>query len=551
MTESQDLPKKSGDVAPIVAVTVYPDRARVTRRQRVTLPAGEHRVRFDQLPAGLDEDSVRVAGGPGAGEMAGRGFTVTVLSVDVSWQYPARATDEVIVALRQQVVESRAHLAALDDEDAVAEQRLEFYTGLAHRSTRSYARALAAGSTSPDQVDQLADALTTQQETVRAGRRNLSERRERAQEELDARQRALDARQGRPRPDHRAVTVQLRVTADADAPDPVIELDLSYVVMGASWHSAYDVRLDTAGEAHRLALSWFGLVTQQTGEDWPEVDLRLSTARPSGAVTVPELDPWFLDRRRPVPPPAPAGMPATLGAAPMMSRAKAVAVDAMPVAFEAAVIEQGATAATYKPTRPVAVPSDGTAHRATVAAIELDATLDYITAPVRAAEAHLRAVVVNTSEHTLPAGRAAVFHAGEFVGSTRLEVWAPGEEVELALGIDDRVRVERELVRRGATKAFRGPAMLGAARRRDVEHRIRVTNHTPSRAKVTVLDQLPVSRDEGIVIKEQRLDPAPAERTDLGVLTWSLELAPGQTRDIHVGVRVETAKGVDVVGWRE
>jgi uncharacterized protein (TIGR02231 family) len=154
--------------------------------------------------------------------------------------------------------------------------------------------------------------------------------------------------------------------------------------------------------------------------------------------------------------------------------------------------------------------------------------------------------VVNSSQHTLPPGRAAVFHAGEFVGSTNLEVWAPGEEVELALGVDDRIRVERELVRRGATKAI-----LGASRRRDVEHRIRVTNHTLASARITVLDQLPVSRDEGIVVKEQRLDPAPAERTEMGVLTWSIVLPAGATKDIHIGVRVESAKGVDVIGWRE
>ena len=70
-------------------------------------------------------------------------------------------------------------------------------------------------------------------------------------------------------------------------------------------------------------------------------------------------------------------------------------------------------------------------------------------------------------------------------------------------------------------------------------------------AKVTVLDQLPVSRDEGIVVKELRLDPAPAERTDLGVLTWVLDLAQGQTKEIHIGVRVELARGVEVTGWRE
>jgi hypothetical protein len=68
---------------------------------------------------------------------------------------------------------------------------------------------------------------------------------------------------------------------------------------------------------------------------------------------------------------------------------------------------------------------------------------------------------------------------------------------------------------------------------------------------VTVLDQLPVSRDEGIVVRETRLEPAPAQRTELGELTWRLVLPPGESQEILLGVRVELGKGVEMVGWRE
>jgi len=125
-------------------------------------------------------------------------------------------------------------------------------------------------------------------------------------------------------------------------------------------------------------------------------------------------------------------------------------------------------------------------------------------------------------------------------------VWAPGEEVELALGVDDRIRVERELVRRTATRAT-----LGSTRRREVEYKITVTNHTPAPASVTVLDQLPVARDHEITVKTLELRPEPVEQTDLGVLTWKLDLPPGAEREIQLGVRVETAKGVELAGWRE
>jgi uncharacterized protein (TIGR02231 family) len=211
-----------------------------------------------------------------------------------------------------------------------------------------------------------------------------------------------------------------------------------------------------------------------------------------------------------------------------------------------ATVEQGVTAASYTPPRPIAVPADGATHRATIAAIDLEAELDHVTAPVRSTDVHLRATVVNSSAHTLPAGKAAVFHEADFVGSAALPLWAPGEDVELALGLDDRIRVERKLVRRGATKAT-----LGSTRRRQVEYETKIENHTPRAARITVLDQLPVARDHEITVKQLGVEPDPAETTEMGVITWKLDLAPGAETTVRLGFRVDTGKSVDLTGWRE
>lgn len=116
----------------------------------------------------------------------------------------------------------------------------------------------------------------------------------------------------------------------------------------------------------------------------------------------------------------------------------------------------------------------------------------------------------------------------------------------MALGVDDRLRVQRKLHRRTETKAT-----LGSTRRREVEYLITVANHTPRPATVEVRDQLPVSRDEAVVVRETTLVPPPVERTELGELTWRLSLAPGDSGEISLGFRVELAKGVELTGWRE
>jgi uncharacterized protein (TIGR02231 family) len=513
--------------APIVAVVVYPDQARVTRRGRITLPAGDRTVYVDSLPLALREDSVRVAGrGP-----------ATVLGVDVAMRHHPQAPDETVAELERQRREAQDEVADLADADDVQAQLDVFLAQLGRRAGGSFARTLAAGEANTD-LGEFTESLAARLTAVRSKRRELARQQQEAEERLAAADRRLAAVAQQRNPDRRSVAVALALDSEAE-----VEIELSYVVSGAGWISTYDVRLS----GDRLTLSWFGLITQHTGEDWPECELTLSTARPMVTAKVPELDPWYLDRHRPPVPMPPAAVALSAQGVPAPGgHRQAMRAFADADAAAAATVEQGITAATYTPPRPVAVPADGAAHRATIASVELDTELDYLTAPVRSADVHLRATVVNSSAHTLPAGKAAVFHEADFVGSTALPLWAPGEEVELALGLDDRIRVERELVRRTATKAT-----LGSTRRREVEYETKIENHTPRTARITILDQLPVPRDHEIAVKPVTANPEPAETTDLGIITWKLDLPAGEHTTIKLAFRVETAKSVELTGWRE
>ncbi|WP_371402862.1 DUF4139 domain-containing protein [Kribbella sp. NBC_00662] len=520
--------------APIVAVTVYPGRARVTRRGQITVPAGDQTVYVEPLPLSLEEDSVRVAGrGP-----------ATVLGVDVATQHHPQAPDETVAALEQARLDAQEEVTQLVDADDVQAQLDTFLAQLARRAGNSFARTLASGEAGAE-LGGFTDSLTDRLSAVRATRRELAAQRREAEKRLAAADRRLAAIVQQRTPDRRAAAIALALETEAE-----VEIELSYVVPAANWTSSYDVRLT----GDRLTLNWYGLITQHSDEDWPECDLTLSTARPTVTAKVPELDPWYLDRFHPPMPMAapgaavPLGMQVAGGREHLQSRRASAGLIQEQAAFEAveATVEQGMTAASYTPPRPVAVPADGATHRATISSIDLDAELDYITAPVRSTDVHLRATVVNSSAHTLPAGKASVFHEAEFVGSAALPLWAPGEDVELALGLDDRIRVERKLVRREASKAT-----LGSTRRRQVEYETKIENHTPRNARITVLDQLPVARDHEITVKPLSAEPDPAETTDLGVITWKLDLAAGKETTIKLAFRVDTGKSVDLTGWRE
>ena len=507
-------------VAPIVAVTVHPDRARVTRRGTVALAAGASELVVAGLPEMLLDDSVRVAG---RSDQA-----VRVVGVDVVRRDLVAAPDERVRAAEQAVREAERALAAIDGADAGDAAREQLLQRLALRSGDRLARALAEGAADPARVAEVSGAVAAQLVEVAAERRAHTERRVEAEHARAAAQSELDRLRASGRSRRDAV-----VAVEADGPCE-LALDLTYVVHGATWECAYDARVDAAGP---LELTRYGLVSQSTGEDWPACELTLSTARPGLAGAVPELDPWWVDVHTPAPPmPLAAAAPAATDFGRMRAE-KVQDVVAEP--------QEGTLAVAWRLPRPTAVPADGTPHRTTIATTTLDARLDHVVAPAVDPTAHLRATVVNTDGHALPAGPLSAFVDGDFVGSTRIDTTAPGAELELYLGADDRVAVERELLERSPHRALLGGKISAVER-----WRIEVHNGRSAPVRIVVRERVPVSRHPDVQVVDVDVKPEPAERDELGRLEWVATVEPNGTWEANVRFGVRHARGVPVVGWR-
>jgi uncharacterized protein (TIGR02231 family) len=241
---------------------------------------------------------------------------------------------------------------------------------------------------------------------------------------------------------------------------------------------------------------------------------------------------------------AASGAPEDEPGAPRRVRAAAArmpAPQAPMLAAEPAGGESGA-GLSYTVARALAVPGDGGPHKTLVARFDADAVLDYLTVPVLAPEAYLRATVTNGALLLLP-GRARIFHGQQFVGETELSTVAPGEEFEVQLGVDDQIKVERKLRRRSTSKA-----LLGGTRTIDIGYEITVENHRDRQASVSVHDHIPVSTDGDIKVRARETAPPPAETDDLGELTWNLVLAPGKSAAITHRFTVEHPAQITVTG---
>jgi uncharacterized protein (TIGR02231 family) len=525
--------------APIVAVTVFRDGARVQRRGTVNVEQGLRPVVIGGLPADVDPASVRVAA---------RGLRLALLDVEVHRRYRTDPLREETARLRAEVDRCRDVVQELDDEDTAEQARLSFLGHLSESAATALARAVGFGRAGHEDLAQMAGHLSADTGEALGRRREISARRRAARRELEAAEQRLEA--ATMRAGDTVALTEVSVTLEASAATPA-EIDVSYHVPGASWRPLYDLTL----EGERLAVSYLAEVRQRSGEDWPAVELVLSTTRRGLHQALPELDPWYIGRARPVPPPppfrtrkslAPPGPQAVPPGVPMAAAAQAVLPDAPHLTAEPAEpAEPGdlGSGLAYRVQRPLAVPADGEPYKTMLARFALDAELDHLAVPVLASEAYARATVTNTSSLLLLPGPARVFHGSQFVGETALETVAAGEEFELQLGVDDQIRVERKLRRRSTSKA-----LIGGTRTIDVAYEITVENHRPNRARISVHDHIPVSSDGDIKVRLREASPNPAAQTDLGELTWDLTLAAGQTATIGHRFTVEHPAQITVGG---
>ena len=521
---------------PITGVTVFTDGARVTRSGVTPVQAGAHPVVVASLPEFADPASVRVAA---------RGRGLTLLNVDVQRRVDAEPRRESLAQLRADVERCRDAVKELDDADEAERAALGFLGHLSEAAATSLARALSMGRAGYDELAGMAGHLSASTETALARRREIAGRKRVAQRELNA---AVERLAGAEEPGRPVVFTEVSVLIEAEAATEA-EIELTYHVAGASWRPLYDLVLDGG----TLKVSYLAEITQRTGEDWPEVTLVLSTTRQGERQTLPELSPWYIGRSTP-PRPGTRMRAASAAAAPMPGAppegafgevAQGTVAMARPMAkMLAAETARGESGAglVYTVARPLAVPSDGDPHKTLVASFEADAKLDYLTVPVLATEAYLRATVTNGPLLLLP-GQVRIFHCSQFVGETRLDSVAPGEEFEVQLGVDDQIKVERKLRRRST-----GKALLGGARTIDIAYEITVENHRNRKATVSVHDLIPVSTDGEIKVRSRETTPDPASTDDLGELTWTLTLSPGESSAIKHRFTVEHPAQVTVTG---
>jgi len=513
----------------IIAVTVFPERARVTRAGTLTLEPGAHTITLANLPRALEENSLR-ASGSGAARLGSMQLSSRVLAT-----IPPGDAQAAQAKLQELFDQDKIYA----DETEAWQTRWNVVKNIGEQGSDDFARQLARGKLSLDGLTGALDYLRALQETASNALRDLGIRRRELQKQIDAaRQEAEKYNQAITR---QVYDAQWSLHVAAAGP---VTLTVTYNVRGASWDALYDARL----RDQKVEWNYLAAVKQNTGEDWNEpYALTLSTATLATGVDKPELPPWQLDIYQP-PQPRAVKMRAdarqAIPAPAMMMAAAPPPAPESEIAYDLAQVESGGPSVTYTINAPGALPSDGQAHHVNIARLEFDAALDYFCAPKATEQAFVRAQFKNASDYMMLPGKAALFHAQEFVGTRALETIASQQTVELFLGAEPRLRVTRKETQREVNKTGLMGNMAGAA----LAYRIIIENPSLDVARITVLDQIPVSQHPDIKVKLREATPRPTTQNEQGELTWQLEIKKSAKAQIDFAIAVEYPKEMRVAG---
>ena len=524
----------------ITEVTVYPDSAMVSRMAALKLSPGAQKVIFSNILPQIDENSLKVTAAPAE--------IVKILGAEVKKEFLKEESAEKVKKLQEE-------LQGLSDEknrlqfnrQAIAEEK-QFLDSVRLFSQGQIPKDLVTKMPAAKDLDDTLKFLGTRlkENYTKAIDSELATRD--LQKKIEVVERELAQVSGPGGKLKRSIEVEIEVLKPVS-----LELCVSYLVGGAFWQPLYDARASVEKQEVELVSS--ALIKQATGEDWQEVKLALSTARPAIGGRMPDVSPWFI---RPFAPVMRYDKKENLrmkAMAPRMdleSSLSGAEMDAnvtQEVEKYAKAQEKG-VAIIYQLPRKATVKSDGSEHKLPVSAQNLKADFEYSAYPRLAPYAYLGSRVTNAKDLQLLSGRVNIFLSGDFVGLSSIDNIGPGEEFDLYLGVDENVKIKREQVEKKVDETLIA-GIPSPTKKITYTYKLTVENYKLKKINTKLFEAIPVSQDDRVKVKvtQVSLEPKVKDWKDRkGIWLWEIALEPKEKREIIYTYIVEHPREMQVEG---
>ncbi len=521
-------------------VTVYSDRALVTREATATLGKEPTVYAFRQLPGWVDDGSVRVS------TSAGR-----ILDVRVQRSYLARASDEAYRQAELKAQELANQMAALDDEVKILDAQTKQIESIKAFSLDKITKDMTVGNINVDSYGSVVEFISNSLRDTAKARRAVEVERARLAPSIEASGRQLTEMRGLTQLEETSILVTLEGPAKTKA-----RLELIYMLPGATWEPMHELRV-SAANPKSVEVTSFAVVTQTGGEDWNHAEMTFSTQSSTESVRIPELEALTLGDTK-------TATQILKRQSASFRRAQAAFdqqnllwnkqrqksayrhnfeevyqsnYDYLQVVQSKTVqifqsLQKRGTTAHFTAIGTANVRADGRSVRLPIGRTRLDSVQKIVAAPEQSLNAARTLEMTNSSGQPLLPGRVALYQDGAFLGMTELDFIAEGERFALFLNVADHLKLTRTLDKKQSSLVRK------TRTRMQVAFIVTVENLSSKTAALTLADRIPVSENRAITISKVKITPA-VKPDSKGILYWPLTLKPKEKRRFRIQYQVE------------
>ena len=537
----------------VSAVTVYTDRAQVTRTATINLSKGEHVCLFDALPDSTEANSIQVNG---SGE-------ALLKDVQFKQEFYTDIPDTEIRLLHEQQQGITDEQRIVRDKISQVEREKEFISNITSKLTAE-TEETHTSQLDPEKWVKMVEFYRTKMSALDAEIRDA----EQAMRELDKQEQKLNNdiySKGNARKERKQVEILVETPAEGE-----FTFELSYIVYGPGWRPYYDLRVSS--ENKLMSITYNANICQNTSEDWQDVSLQLSTAQANVSGQQPELVPWHVSEA--IPEPAVAApleqdalrrerdkksvpsMPMMNQMMPSVKEESAVYDDGdlfghleeVAMSKPATSVETKATSVVFTIAGGSNIESDNTDHKVTILIEDFPANFRYSCVPKLTPYAYLKAEVTNSTDYPFLAGPTNIFLDNNFVANGEMDLIACTEKFWTFLGVDEAMKVEHKFLKRRVKQA----GMFNKSNSYTYEYMIEVTNNKKTQEDIVIWDQLPISNHDKIEVKlltpDYKEDRDDLKMNEYKYLEWFFTPTAGEKIQIPLKFSVEYPLEMSVEG---
>jgi uncharacterized protein (TIGR02231 family) len=510
-----------------VSAIIYLYGAEVAQAKQVTLNPGRNKIVFIGLSPKLDEKSIQVNA---SGD-------VSILAISDAINYMANQKESSKIKLLRDSISiiNDALTQNIDDKDAFT---IEKNMLLKNDAMSGKDKGIAVAD-----LKLAADFYRSRIKEINAEISKLDKKNYHLNELLSKETMALEELNASNNQPTSEITILLNSTIKTTS-----NIDLKYIVTDAGWAPSYELRAEDINQP--IELKYRAKVYNNTGVDWNDIKIKLSTADPSQSAAKPVLLPWNLDYLSQTNYKSNYGnAPATLESGEgymqntitdnnMITEQKPSSKVIQPVKFEE--IQVSELSAEFDIKTNYTIPADSKPYIVDVTEYKLPATYQHYSAPKLVRDAFLLARITGWEDLDLVEGPANVYYGGSYVGQSYIYTRSVDDTLDLSLGRDNKV-----LVTRSKVKEYCNKKLSGNVTKETFAYEMVVKNNRKTPIQIDVEDQLPISSQSDITVEAIETSKAEFD-PKTGKYTWSYLIQPGEIKKIALSYAVKYPKNTKV-----